>query len=169
MAHDEVFVADENGHPLSKCTQARAEALLKKGQAVSVSAVPPSIRLNRPRGNGAPSSPPSGLSGNQKKRSRKVAKLRARDGFACFYCDEIMKNADTTIEHLVAKADGGTDHPSNLVLAHADCNEMAANMPVIGKVLLRESLRQKARTRTPGEVQISGVCDKQVHHILDHA
>ena len=34
MAHDEVFVADENGQPLSQCTQARAEALLKRGQAV---------------------------------------------------------------------------------------------------------------------------------------
>src|SRR5271156_6579174 len=98
MVHAEVFVADENGHSLSKCTQVRAEALLKKGQAVFVSAVPPSIRLIRPRGNGAPSSPPSGMSGSQKKRSRKVAKLRARDGIACFYCDEIMPTADTTVE-----------------------------------------------------------------------
>ncbi|WP_413231881.1 HNH endonuclease [Paraburkholderia domus] len=65
----------------------------------------------------------------------------------CFYCGETMPDDDTTIEHLVATTDGGTNHPSNLVLAHADCNVMAADLPVIGKVLLRERLRQKSAER----------------------
>jgi 5-methylcytosine-specific restriction endonuclease McrA len=53
-----------------------------------------------------------------------------------------MPEDDTTIEHILAKSDGGTDHPSNLVLTHADCNARASNMPVIRKVQLRERLRQ---------------------------
>jgi hypothetical protein len=168
IVHAEVLVADENGQPLSKCTQARAEMLLERGQAVMISAAPLSIRLTRPRGNGAPPSPSSGLNGNQKKkRKRKVARLRARDGSVCFYCGEIVPNDDTTIEHLVAKSDGGSDHPSNLVLAHSRCNEMAADKPVIEKVLLRESLRQKARTRTLDEVRIPCDRDNRTDHILE--
>lgn len=146
----DVCVVDENGDPLSNCTGPRADALLKRGEAEIVSASPLAIRLTRARGNGAPITAPSGLSGNQrKKRDRRIARLRARDGLACFYCGEIMPNDNTTVEHLVAKAVGGADHPSNLVLAHAACNEMAADLPVIAKVLLRERLRQNARACTP--------------------
>jgi len=144
MEHACVMVADENGQPLSNCTQVRADMLLKKGQAVFLSDAPFSIRLLRVPGNGTPPSPPNGLNGNQKKkRKRKVARLRDRDGPDCFYCGKVM------LVDLLAKADGGTDHPSNLVLAHAVCNEIASDMPVISKVLLRERLREQAGAGLP--------------------
>jgi hypothetical protein len=60
-----------------------------------------------------------------------------------------MPEDDTTIEHILAKSDGGTDHPSNLVLTHADCNARASNMPVIRKVQLRERLRQSKSATHP--------------------
>ncbi|KAI3590435.1 hypothetical protein D9X30_4668 (plasmid) [Cupriavidus sp. U2] len=52
-----------------------------------------------------------------------------------------MEDSDTSVEHLLSKADGGTDRLSNLALAHRKCNELAADLPVVGKVLLREKLR----------------------------
>ena len=56
-----------------------------------------------------------------------------------------MIDNDVTLEHLVAKAVGGADNPSNLVLAHKKCNEMAADMTMIDNVKLRERLQRNAR------------------------
>lgn len=64
------------------------------------------------------------------------AKLRARDGDGCFYCLKAMVE-DCTLEHLHRWADGGTNHPSNLVLAHRDCNWATKDLIVDQKMLLR--------------------------------
>jgi hypothetical protein len=150
MPRFDVLVNDENGVPLANCTHARADVLLKKGHAVEVCAVPFTVRLTRPIGNPSPPSPSSGVCGSQdKKRRRQIARLRDRDGTDCFYCGDGMPEDDTTIEHILAKSDGGTDHPSNLVLTHADCNARASNMPVIRKVQLRERLRQSKSATHP--------------------
>lgn len=62
------------------------------------------------------------------------ATLIERDGDACFFCGEVMDQADTTIEHLVAKARGGPDHTDNMVLAHEKCNQAIGAMPLIDKI-----------------------------------
>lgn len=43
-----------------------------------------------------------------------------RDGFACKYChrDKVI----ITVDHVIPRALGGTDHPSNLVASCDDCN-----------------------------------------------
>lgn len=43
-----------------------------------------------------------------------------RDGFACKYChrDEVI----ITVDHVIPRTLGGTDHPSNLVASCDDCN-----------------------------------------------
>lgn len=43
-----------------------------------------------------------------------------RDGFACRYChrDKVI----ITVDHVIPRALGGTDHPSNLVASCDDCN-----------------------------------------------
>ncbi len=46
--------------------------------------------------------------------------ILSRDGFACVYC-----GADSTqlhVDHVIPQALGGTDDPSNLATACADCN-----------------------------------------------
>jgi hypothetical protein len=46
------------------------------------------------------------------------------------------------------RKDGGTSRLANLALAHKKCNELAADLPVVEKVLLRERLRAE-RTAAP--------------------
>lgn len=137
--------------------RARADALLTGGHAVLVCLDPFSIRLTRPSGNGAIPTAPNGKNQRQnqkKKRKRKIARLRARDGSDCFYCGEVIPGGQVTIEHLLSQVDGGTDNPANLALAHAVCNEMAADLPVVEKVLLRERLRRKKAGRQTMDIAV---------------
>lgn len=46
-----------------------------------------------------------------------------RDRFICQQCDHYVSGGDDThVDHIVAKADGGTDDMSNLRTLCADCN-----------------------------------------------
>lgn len=45
-----------------------------------------------------------------------------RDGAKCQLCGEPVTRRDATLDHVVSLADGGSDHPSNLRLAHRSCN-----------------------------------------------
>lgn len=45
-----------------------------------------------------------------------------RDGLYCHYCDKLMSYEEAQVDHVVAKARGGSDSPTNLVLACARCN-----------------------------------------------
>lgn len=69
---------------------------------------------------------------------RKYALIK-RDGMNCFFCFKRMSENDMTVEHLVSKQNGGPDHMDNLVLAHAECNRKAANLPLIEKIKIREN------------------------------
>ena len=75
--------------------------------------------------------------------SKLKASLAARDGRLCFYCNKLMQADDMSIEHLLSRAAGGTNHMSNLVLAHPKCNQEAHNLPIIEKILLREKMTQE--------------------------
>ena len=70
-------------------------------------------------------------------RWKQVMSLRNRDGDGCCWCGMLLRYPtgaerrrgggthgpdDVTIEHLVPVAQGGTDEESNLLLAHAACN-----------------------------------------------
>lgn len=65
--------------------------------------------------------------------------LLKRDGAACFYCGAPTDEADRTLEHLVARAHGGPDHLSNLVLAHRRCNANAGHLSAMEKIRMRET------------------------------
>ncbi len=54
--------------------------------------------------------------------------LVERDGLRCHYCDVVMAYKDAQIDHILAKARGGTDAPSNLVLACAMCNHVKSTL-----------------------------------------
>ena len=66
-----------------------------------------------------------------------------RDGSECFYCGKAFTaERPATLEHLVAIAEGGNNHLSNLALADESCNRQADSLPVVAKVRLRDSLRR---------------------------
>lgn len=45
-----------------------------------------------------------------------------RDGHACRYCGAMAPDVKLTVDHVIPVALGGSDEPSNLVTACADCN-----------------------------------------------
>lgn len=60
---------------------------------------------------------------------------------SCWYCGLPLGEDDTT-EHLVARARGGARlGPENLRRAHADCNVVAADLPLEAKIALRDMMR----------------------------
>jgi 5-methylcytosine-specific restriction endonuclease McrA len=81
-----------------------------------------------------------------KRISRKSVEemLVERDGPTCWYCGTADFSANAgkpTLEHLLAVADGGSNHLSNLCLACAPCNLEAGRLPIVQKVTLRNSKR----------------------------
>lgn len=45
-----------------------------------------------------------------------------RDGWICAYCGKALDGDDATVDHVIAKANGGTDDPDNLIAACRRCN-----------------------------------------------
>lgn len=72
--------------------------------------------------------------------AKQRAKLIARDGDECWFCGLSM-GADVTIEHLVPKSKGGGNQLANYALAHAACNQAAADKPLVAKIEIRTKLR----------------------------
>ena len=63
------------------------------------------------------------------KNYRKYKKeLVIRDGLRCHYCQYMMTFEEAQIDHILAKARGGTDAPHNLVLACNRCNHMKSTL-----------------------------------------
>lgn len=45
-----------------------------------------------------------------------------RDGWVCSTCSKALEGDDATVDHVIAKASGGTDDTSNLVAMCRICN-----------------------------------------------
>ena len=54
--------------------------------------------------------------------------LVMRDGLRCHYCDSLVTYDEVQIDHVLAKARGGSDAPHNLVLACARCNGLKSTL-----------------------------------------
>lgn len=67
-------------------------------------------------------------------------KLRERDGICCWYCGIFIED-EGTVEHLIPRSVGGSNAPSNLVLAHQTCNQRAGNASLASKIELRAAMR----------------------------
>jgi 5-methylcytosine-specific restriction endonuclease McrA len=66
-------------------------------------------------------------------RVEKRLAIYLRDSFRCVYCCKDLHGAeptDVTLDHVKAKADGGTNHQSNLITACRACNCSRQDLPV---------------------------------------
>ena len=70
----------------------------------------------------------SGICQWPKNYRRYKKELVLRDGLRCHYCDRMMTFDEAQVDHILAKARGGTDAPHNLVLACARCNGMKSTL-----------------------------------------
>lgn len=86
-----------------------------------------------------PVSPPS-VEGPVNATARRRKKIMERDGENCWFCAMPMGD-DVTLEHLVPRSRGGGNDNANCVLAHAACNQAAANLSLSEKVELRAQMR----------------------------
>ncbi len=80
---------------------------------------------------------------NRKSLSWKVAALEERDGNECFFCGLELGEEKITVEHILSRVSGGSNHFDNLALAHEICNQLASNLSVVEKVRLRDRLRSE--------------------------
>lgn len=83
--------------------------------------------------------------GRNKKRKKKVRnQLIERDGYHCFYCGiDTFKADNFTVEHVLSIAHGGNNNINNLVVACDPCNKLAADLPIIEKMAIRETNLRK--------------------------
>jgi hypothetical protein len=54
--------------------------------------------------------------------------LVMRDGLRCHYCDTLVTYDEVQIDHVLARARGGSDAPHNLVLACPRCNHAKSTL-----------------------------------------
>jgi 5-methylcytosine-specific restriction endonuclease McrA len=84
------------------------------------------------------------------KRKSSYAKDRRnlikRDGWACFYCGQLMDD-DITVEHLDPLTASGSEKLSNKVLAHEKCNENMGTKTIVEKVNHAIKLRVELITK----------------------
>lgn len=53
-----------------------------------------------------------------------------RDSFTCQYCGRQTPTAVLEVDHIIPKAEGGTDDPNNLITACRDCNRGKGAVPL---------------------------------------
>lgn len=70
------------------------------------------------------------------------SKLLKESGNRCFYCGAPISVRSMTIDHIIPKAKGGSDHFSNKTCACGRCNNDKADL----------TMRQFMATRRPGSV-----------------
>ena len=71
---------------------------------------------------------------NGKARAQFVLTIRERDGDECFFCARPVSEDEESVEHLIEVTNGGTNHLSNLCLAHTKCNQDAAGLSLAEKI-----------------------------------
>lgn len=70
----------------------------------------------------------TGVSNWPKHYRRYKSYLVKRDGLNCHYCQKEITAQEAQVDHIVARARGGTDVPSNLVLACPRCNHLKSSL-----------------------------------------
>jgi 5-methylcytosine-specific restriction endonuclease McrA len=108
----------------------------KRGETWNAEAIAARKHLDANKGSLAPVD----VKGRRRDKSTVNALLK-RDGDTCFFCGDDLAG-DITVEHLVPIAHGGPNHVSNLVLAHALCNQKAGHLSVAEKVRLAIEARR---------------------------
>lgn len=59
-----------------------------------------------------------------------------RDGFRCVYCGRAAPAVQLDMAHLVARSEGGTTEPGNVVTACSSCNGAAGTRTVVPPAIL---------------------------------
>jgi len=72
-------------------------------------------------------------------------------GGRCFFCDGPISTSDASVEHLVAKANGGSDQDDNCVACCKSLNNLLGSRPLKEKIQV--VLNQKGQFKCPPGIQ----------------
>ena len=99
-------------------------------------------------------------------RAEKRLAIYLRDRMQCVYCLRDLHDADPmdiTLDHVVAKSDGGSNEAGNLVTACRECNCSRQDKPLAAftgpetrRMVRRNTARQLGRYLTLARAMISG-------------
>jgi hypothetical protein len=102
-------------------------------------------------------------------RKRLRYEILRRDNHSCRYCGASAPDVRLTVDHVVPQALGGTDDPSNLVAACADCNSgkaaSAPDAPVVDDVA-EDALRWAAAREQADAMRAKEIAAERA--IVDH-
>jgi hypothetical protein len=79
--------------------------------------------------------------------TKPIARLLFAQGGLCFFCQRKLSPADASVEHLVASANGGSNHPDNTIACCKALNTLLGHMSL--KEKLRVILNQKGDFACP--------------------
>lgn len=106
-------------------------------------------RLNAPQAPPATLAPrpPKGAAAQKSTGKRQRFEVFKRDGFKCAYCGRSPPEVLLHVDHVIPKAKGGSDDPTNLVTACQDCNLGKAAVPlsVVAPSLQKQADEAKER------------------------
>lgn len=87
-----------------------------------------------------------------------IKAIKERDNYTCLYCGVKVVGFNCTLDHVVCRAEGGTDEASNLVVACRSCNsrrralrvaafvrKVAAELGLVVRTILRRIKRALQR------------------------
>lgn len=93
-----------------------------------------------------------------------IERLLFAQGGRCFFCEKPLSQADASVEHLVATANGGANHPDNCVACCKALNTLLGRMSL--KEKLRVVLNQKGDFQCPnggGRTPVPKTAGKSKH------
>lgn len=80
-----------------------------------------------------------------------LERLLFAQGGLCFFCKKPLSGAEASVEHLVARAKGGSDHDGNCVACCKSVNALLGSMSLKEKIQV--VLNQKGKFECPNGVQ----------------
>ena len=89
-----------------------------------------------------------------------------RDNHACRYCGAGAPDAALTVDHVIPVALGGTDEPTNLVTACADCNAGKTSMPPDAEIVddvRADAARWSAAMQTAAELSAAQTRSREAY------
>lgn len=70
-----------------------------------------------------------------------------RDGHTCRYCGGKPPHVTLEVDHVIARAQGGTDQPENLVASCFDCNRGKGKNGLGASILIARDLKAEKKAR----------------------
>lgn len=91
-------------------------------------------------------------------QNNRLSRMLFAQGGLCFFCKGPISTPDASVEHLVAKANGGSDRDDNCVACCKSLNTLLGSKPLKEKIQV--VLNQRGQFKCPNGIQRKGKNNK---------